>query len=447
MTSLKLWERVALNISHTTDEVFGVNRELPLNYVERQDVDDRFIESLSRNQHIVIYGSSKQGKTSLRKKCLLDTDYIVISCQNTWDLPNLHAAVLKEAGFEVKQSTEKTVSGQSKVVVGADAKVKIPLLGAGGLSGLKESANEDAVKETFFSLEIDPNDPNDVIRALAETKFSKYVVLEDFHYLPDDVQRNFSFSLKAFHEKSNISFIIVGVWREENRLIGYNGDLTDRVLSVDVDTWTPASLREVIAAGGNLLNVQFDEAFIKEVLQTCFDSVHIVQETCRRACRAVGITATKSELTEVGSDVNVPGIIADVVSEQAARYQGFLMRFADGFQETDLQMPRWVIYAILCSTVDELEKGVRLRTISRLIKSKHPKGEELNNGNITQILNSAASLQNRKGTRPLVVDYDASNTSLHVVDKGFLIWLASQNITELAEDLNLPPPEPIALMN
>jgi hypothetical protein len=136
--------------------------------------------------------------------------------------------------------------------------------------------------------------------------------------------------------------------------------------------------------------------------------------------------------------VDVATLIGDVVSEHAGRYRGFLMGFADGFQETDLQMPRWIIYAILCSSVKKLEKGVRLRRISKIIKNKHPKGDELNNGNITQILNSSSSLQNKKGTRPLVIAYDAANTSLHVVDRGFLIWLSSQNADELLEDLNLP---------
>src|SRR5690606_21722361 len=82
--------------NHTTDEVFGVSRDLPLNYVARDSVDGKFINNLSRGTHLVIYGTSKQGKTSLRKHCLRDTDYIVVSCQNRWSLAEAHAAILKE---------------------------------------------------------------------------------------------------------------------------------------------------------------------------------------------------------------------------------------------------------------------------------------------------------------------------------------------------------------
>lgn len=425
--------------SSTTDEVFGVGRDLPLNYVARPEVDDKFVESLGNEKHIVIFGSSKQGKTSLRKRWLEDGDFIVVSCQNKWSLADLHAAVLKECGFEVRQSTERTASGHHKITAGIDAKAKLPLLLEGAAKGEYEHLRSKEDKEIFSPLQLDPNDPNDIIRALRSAAFNKYIVLEDFHYLPDETQRDFSFSLKAFHEQSRLTFIIVGVWREENRLIGFNGDLTDRVLSVDVDTWRSQSLKEVIESGARLLHIQFDAGFVNSLLSRCFDSVHIVQEACRRACHISGVTKTQAESGKVvGADANVTELVGQVVEDQEARYRGFLMGFADGFQETDLEMPRWIVYALLCFRIEDLEGGVRLRRLSKIIKSKHPRGKQLNNGNITQILKTCASLQNKKGTRPLVIDYDGANTSLNVVDKGFLIWLSSQNIPDLLEDLGLP---------
>ena len=46
-------------------EVFGVSRDTPLTYVERESVDKKFVNSLARGKHITVYGGSKQGKTSL----------------------------------------------------------------------------------------------------------------------------------------------------------------------------------------------------------------------------------------------------------------------------------------------------------------------------------------------------------------------------------------------
>ena len=42
-------------------------------------------------------------------------------------------------------------------------------------------------------------------------------------------------------------------------------------------------------------------------------------------------------------------------------------------------------------------------------KTYHPKGNDLNTGNITQALISASSLQVKKDTRPIVIDYDTTN--------------------------------------
>lgn len=426
------------NNKYTTDDVFGVSRDLPKNYVTRPRVDEVFIESLARKQHIVIYGSSKQGKTSLRKKCLLEEDYVVVSCQNKWTLSALHSHILKEVGFEVKQSETRSVTGSNKIAAGLNAQVSLPLIGHLGGNNNAEHSDININQVEYQALELDAESANDIIRALESVKFNKFIVLEDFHYLPDETQRDFSFSLKTFHEASDFSFVIVGVWREENRLIAYNGDLTDRVVSVDVDNWSPENLREVINEGGNLLNISFAEEFVVPLLEQAFESVHIVQEACRRTARKFEVYNTQDNQKEIGKAEEVKSLVAHIVSQQAGRYKGFLQGFVDGFQETDLEMPKWVVYALLCCPLRELEKGIRLRKVATIIKNKHPKGQSLNNGNITQILNSAASLQNKKNIRPLVIDYDATNTRMNIVDKGFLIWLASQDIGVVLQELGLP---------
>jgi hypothetical protein len=358
--------------THTVDEVFGVSRDLPLNYVTRPDVDGKLIENLSRRSHLVIYGSSKQGKTSLRKYCLREEDYHVVSCQNRWTLAEAHAAILKEVGYSVRQSTARTVTGANKIIAVFEAKGGIPFVAHAKGTGSVERQQMDATTDTRAPLELDPSDVNDIIRAMNEIGYERFMVLEDFHYLPGETQKDLAFSLKAFHEKSKITFVIVGVWREENRLLTFNGDLTDRVFAVDVDAWKRDSLREVIEAGEALLNVQFYPAFVDKLLNDSFDSVHIVQEVCRRCLRSEGVFRTQEHNKEVGKGLDVPQLISQVVAEQGGRYNGFLMNFADGFQQTDLEMPKWLVFVILMSTIEQLEEGLRLREISRLIKLHHP---------------------------------------------------------------------------
>ena len=63
-----------------TDDVFGIRTQLVLSYVERDEVDRRFRESLLSDHHVVVYGSSKQGKTSLRQKHLPESQSLIVRC-------------------------------------------------------------------------------------------------------------------------------------------------------------------------------------------------------------------------------------------------------------------------------------------------------------------------------------------------------------------------------
>lgn len=419
---------------HRTSDVYGINRDLPLNYVERKTVDEQFVSSLTRDKHLVIYGSSKQGKTSLRKHCLKDDDYIVVHCSNKWSIGDLHAAILKRVGFEVTQSTTKSASGRNKIVASFQA----------GLAGLGINLNGEKEKTTSESttkkpLELDPEDVNDVIKAL--DGFSKFIVLEDFHYLSIEAQKDFAVALKAFHEQSKLCFIVVGVWLEESRLTVYNGDLTGRVVGINADKWVASELQEVISAGEAMLNISFAKEFRNELVANCFDTIYIVQEACYQACMQKDIHVTQEKLTNVATGIDAKNIIDWVVNQQTGRYNSFITQFAAGFQQTSLQMYRWLLYPLLTASTADLKKGLKYRTIRDVLRKHHPEGMSLNLGNVTQALQAASALQVQKDIKPIVIDYDQTNLTLNVVDRGFLIWLDNQDRNELLELAELPVPK------
>jgi hypothetical protein len=72
------------------------------------------------------------------------------------------------------------------------------------------------------------------------------------------------------------------------------------------------------------------------------------------------------------------------------------------------------------------------------LRQHHPEGVGLNIGNLTQALQSVASLQVKKDIKPIVLDYDQTNLKLNVVDRSFLIWLLHQDQNNLLELADLP---------
>ncbi len=167
------------------EEVYDITGDIPENYVERSYVDDKLNSYLNRDKHLVIFGGSKQGKTCLRKKHIDEEDQVVIQCSNKWDIADIHTTILKEAGFTVTATETTTVSGTQKIKAGISKVINIG-------SEVSETETTETEEET---LELDPENVNDIIRALSEIGFDKHITLEDFHYLPQEVQKDFSIAL------------------------------------------------------------------------------------------------------------------------------------------------------------------------------------------------------------------------------------------------------------
>lgn len=424
-------------VEHKTSDVFGVSRDVPLNYVERKSVDNKFISNLTLQEHVIVYGSSKQGKTCLRKHCLDQGDYILVQCQNGWGLEKLAEAILKEAGYKVEVTSEKTVDQRLKLRAGISATLRALGFGEAGVSTESESDHGVTSTKILRPIEIDSSDPNDLVAALNQIEFSKFIVLEDFHYLPQETQENYASFIKAIHERSNLCFIIVAVWREENRLIFFNGDLAGRVVSVDADEWAPSELYEVVSAGEALLNVEFPDGFKEAVAEQSLGSVYIVQEVCRRICEENLMVKTQENNFPLKLSKMISEYISEVVKESGPRYSAFLTSFAGGFQGSTLEMYKWLLYPIVTSSIEELENGIKYRFIREALERVHPKGSDLNAGNVTIALQSVPALQAKKNIKPFVLDYDQTERKLSVVDRGFLIWLSTQPISDLLCELGI----------
>ena len=421
---------------YNLEEIFGISRDLPLNYVARPHVDQQLSDSLLKKQHIVIHGSSKQGKTCLRKRCLNPDTYITIHCSNKMDIEALNQLILKSAGFHLVTSETKAISGRTKV----KASIGFNFLIKGNVEPEFEG---DYTKTTQVSaLELDLADTNDVIDSLERIQFNKHIVLDDFHYLKPQTQKDFAFALKIFYERSSYCFIVSGVWMEENRLIALSGDLSGRIQSINADKWNREDLIAVIEKGQTLLNITFGNELVEEILDFCFDNVYIVQEICYRICRLYKISATLpdtfyignhffGEMMISGSAVPVKAIVKEIIDQHTGRYRSFLMQFSDGLQNSDIETYKWLLYPILSVELDELATGLRFNRIKDLIRGRHQNGHRLNSQKLELALQSLSALQIEKNITPSIIDYDQTLLRLNVVDKGFLIWLYFQDKEDL----------------
>jgi pimeloyl-ACP methyl ester carboxylesterase len=99
------------------ENVFGVVRGDTSNYVQRHPIDDIFVESLVLGKHVCIYGSSKQGKTALRKKYISKNESLVVVCNPEWSCNDIFAAILRAAECVIVRDPNDPTGAQATATI------------------------------------------------------------------------------------------------------------------------------------------------------------------------------------------------------------------------------------------------------------------------------------------------------------------------------------------
>ena len=200
-----------------TIKVFGVSNSDIATYIQRDDVDARFVEGLGRDKHIIVFGASKQGKTALTNKHLQEGDFIRINCSPDTVPLDIYKSILRQLQVEFEEDRTVTSGSELSGQLGAKAKVKIPLIGDIELNASLAEKEHSQNQTKFKTIEYNLSLPQDISEVLRSINFKKRIILENFHYLDEQSQKDMAFHLRTF-EDYNILFIILGIWREKNRL-------------------------------------------------------------------------------------------------------------------------------------------------------------------------------------------------------------------------------------
>lgn len=422
-----------------TNQVYGVSNELIETYVERPRVDEAFINGLEKNKHIIVYGASKQGKTSLTNKHLTDNDYIKVNCSPTASTLDIYSSIARQLNVEILESHEINMNVGGETKIGLKAKIKIPFIGGANTEaeagGSVSKENSQKFKVIDFNLAL----AQDLSELLKSVKFKKRIILENFHYLSEDIQKQLAIDLRIF-EDYNILFIVLGIWREKNRLAQYNGDLLDRVIEVPVEPWEREDLKKIVEQGLPLLNASFEKV-IDYIIDSCFDSVGVFQEICKESCLAANVLNTQENLVDI-SISNVDTAIQKKLQDYSSRHtrclEAFIEQKARSSQETPLYIPYYFIKVLFYESMENIVQGLKRKSIQEKIKEIHHRGDDVRASDMGYFLKSIVSSQISKGISPPIFDYDNSTNSIKIIDSTFYFFIKNCDREEVIEDLALP---------
>jgi hypothetical protein len=427
---------------YKTTDVFGVKSTLIETYIEREKVDKKFSEAINDGNEVIVYGSSKQGKTTLILKHLKLIDYIKVECSPQTKSIDIYKSILRQLDIGYIESEINSENKELGGKINGGFKIKVPVLGEIGLGSEFSEINNtiSLTKEVYFEYNLEL--AQDVSELFLRNGIDKYIVLENFHYLSQEVQENLAYDLRVFQDHQ-IIFIILGIWREANRLVQFNGDLLDRISEVPVEPWEKSDFLKVIEKGADLLNVDFSK-IQNEIINCSFDSIGVVQEICKQCCIIAGITETQKKIFTIEEE-HLRAALDLKAKEYGVRHHRNFEAFVDISNKISAQsgkaslaFPYYFIQLLLTINLDNIENGLSRTTLLDEIRKIHHRPEDVRSGDLGAFLHNITQHQMNKRINPPFVDYDRGGKILKIIDSSLYFFLRNCDRNEILYDLPNP---------
>jgi hypothetical protein len=256
----------------------------------------------------------------------------------------------------------------------------------------------------------------------------KRLVLEDFHYLSEEVQRQFAFMLKAMGEYGLFA-VIVGVWPRDHLLTYFNGDLDGRVEDIHL-RWSDSELLLVLAQGSRALNIRISTQIEQQMLRDAYGSIGLLQRLAEQLCIGSRVRETHPRMQPraVSGGSTYLESRSAVAAQMQGRYQTFADNFVRGMRRLaeGLEVYRYILQASTEASDDELIAGIDSAHLLQRV-SDHQGGESIRASDLTQALERIDKLQLKIGVNPLVLTYNRSDRKLFLADRSFMFYRAHGN--------------------
>ncbi len=395
------------------EEVFGISGLRTYSYIDRGSLDAKTRYKLGTGRHLVIHGDSKQGKSWLRETVLPEAEAIRVQCRPNGDT----ASVLQEAlgilgvRAELRTTVERKLGGTID-------------LGASGEAGLAFFTKAKA--EGKFGLKAESNKATEsapIGRSQADLAWVAFLihssgrrlVLEDFHYLSEQEQRQFSFLIKALGE-DDVQVVVVGVWAEDHLLSFYhNGDLATRVEDVKLE-WSLDELRQVLLKGATALNASFSLSLLDSLTADAFANIGVLQRLAERVCYEHGLLK-KAAPTVLDCEQTLDRARRELAGQLAVRFSTWSERLSNGSRSTFQD----VLQVLMAATDAELTAGLSLPNLVQSCNSLAGSAR-YSRRSLRDKLLGLSKAQARAEVFPPVVSYDQVGNKLFLVDRALLFY-------------------------
>jgi hypothetical protein len=278
-------------------EVFTPNDIPTYTYVGARNFEDRLREVLSIPKMIVsLSGPSKSGKTVLVNKVIEPENLIPLSGASIRTANQLWANALSWMEVPVERAETSGSSISAELGGKAGGKAGIPFVVEGKAEA---TANVGGAKTNETTEKFQPTGLQQIVKEIAGSDFVVFV--DDFHYLPKEVQKEIGKQIKEAAE-SGVRICTASVPHRADDVVRSNTELRGRVQAIDTDYWNEDELEQIAYRGFRELNVDIAPAIMKRLTAEAFGSPQLMQAICLNFCFESKIYETLPEHKRIEMD-------------------------------------------------------------------------------------------------------------------------------------------------
>lgn len=412
---------------YKVEDVFSP-RSFPENtYIHRitagnKTIDEKLEKALMMKGNLIfVSGASKSGKTVLCHKVIPDEKFIDLSGNQISSKEDFWNHIAEQLSLsDIVTTTTGMQNSEARVVKGS-ANFNAGIMGTGIGAGIGADTSENVVSTNQITAS----------RARTETQVIRYIidndkvlVIDDFHYIPKEIQLYIARTLKTelFH---GLKAVILSLPHRSDEAIILNPDLIGRTTSIEIPLWTTNELKEIAVKGFTLLNVPISDECISLLAQESISSPQLMQDNCfNLAYGSIGSSITtatvKAAFSETASNYAHYDKLVSTILHGPSQGQGRRKLYQTADKDVD-------IYELMLMALkaDPPVSKLSLEEIKNRISELLVNHERITSSIISGTINKLISLIKKEMPDLDALEY--KNKELYILDPFLLFYLRWKN--------------------
>ena len=245
---------------------------------------------------VSVSGPSKTGKTVLIKKVISEDDLIQLSGASISTAEILWERVLAWMDSPMSITSSASLNFSGTLNGKTSGRVGLPLV-AEGSAEMSAGGSLGTVRQTAETRNVVAIDQ--VVKEIGGSSF--VIFIDDFHYIPKELQSQIARQLKEAAEKG-VRICTASVPHRSDDVVRGNPELRGRVQAIDFEFWHEREIYEIGRAGFAALHMVVSEPTIQALAEEAFGSPQLMQSMCLQACYLLGVEKTLSAAAHIGID-------------------------------------------------------------------------------------------------------------------------------------------------